>query len=282
VKPSIDVIITTYNRPEFLGEAATSVANQTYPNINIIIIDDGSELNNSLIISKLAAKYNRRIYYVYQRHTGISCARNTGIKSSASEYIAFLDDDDLWHKDKLTKQIRALQTMPEFDACYTSEKWLRNGKHLNQCKKHAKFSGDIFEKTLPLCIISPSSILLKRRIFDKIGLFDEDFTVCEDYELWLRLALNYRILLVDEPLIIKRGGHQNQLSKKYPAMDKFRVAALLKLIKTNKLPADKMNSTVNELLKKCRIIASGCLKRRNYNEYEYYKKIIADYEISSI
>lgn len=274
--PFIDAIITSYNRPKFLIEAVNSVANQSYPNINIIVVDDGSRYER---LSEISAIKNskRKVYYVYQKHNGISQARNTGIKVSRSEYLAFLDDDDLWVKKKIEFQMDVL-LHTDYQICYTNEKWLRNGKHLNQHKKHQKYSGHIFDKVLPLCIISPSSILLKKKIFDGIGMFDTDFEVCEDYELWLRLALNHKIFFLDKPLIIKRGGHQDQLSKKLPAMDKYRIQALLKLLDRNSktMSADKIKITVAEIEKKSKILIEGCKKRNLNDESEYYERIIEE------
>ncbi|MBP7653816.1 glycosyltransferase [Candidatus Dependentiae bacterium] len=272
-EPFVDVIITTFNRPGFLEESIESVENQTYGNINIIIVDDGSEKQIKLFPSLKKRKKN--IYYIYQNNSGISSARNTGIKLSKSKYIAFLDDDDLWVKNKVEKQMNILLNT-EYSVCYTNEKWMRNGKHLNQHKKHQKYSGDIFDKVLSLCIISPSSILLEKKVFDTIGMFDTDFEVCEDYELWLRLALKYKIYFLDEPLIIKQGGHNDQLSRKLPVMDSFRIDALKKLLDNYNSSMDsyKIKIVIAELEKKSRIIINGCIKRGLNDEIEKYERII--------
>jgi GT2 family glycosyltransferase len=165
-----------------------------------------------------------------------------------------------------------------FEVCYTNEKWLRDGKHLNQLKKHQKFSGDIFLKTLPLCIISPSSILMKRKILKQIGIFDKNFEVCEDYEMWLRLTLNYPIYFFEEKLIIKKGGHADQLSKKYPSMDLFRINALLKLLKNFYIPEHKKKKVIDVLIKKCNIYINGCKKRGKFNEIRKYQLIVDRYQ----
>ncbi|HON56754.1 MAG TPA: glycosyltransferase family A protein [bacterium] len=297
-KEFVDVIITTCNRPQFISEAIETVINQTYNFLKIIVVDDGSisaSDNCTAIKKNFQKKYiflqanrlfsadetnkilkNKIIYfyYIYQKNSGISQARNTGIKLSKSEYIAFLDDDNLWHKNKIAKQMEILKNT-RYKVCYTNEKWLKNGRHLNQCKKHKKYSGDIFAYTLPLCIISASSILLKKSVINKIGIFDSNFIVCEDYEYWLRLTFNYAVYFIDEQLIIKRGGHNCQLSKRYFAMDRFRLAALLKFLNMhwNLLTDELKKIIVAELQKKSKILYMGYLKRGKINESEIYRKI---------
>lgn len=279
----IDAVITTHNRPEFIIEAIDSAARQTYNDLRIIIVDDGSDKEISRIISDYIRKNSvflkkkeRKIFYVHQKKSGISAARNTGIKLSSAKYIAFLDDDDLWKKNKIEKQIRALEESG-YKSCYTDEIWFMNGKHLNQLKKHKKFGGEIFEKTLPLCIISPSSILIECSVFDEIGLFDTDFEVCEDYEFWLRLTLKHKVFFLEEKLIIKRGGHNSQLSRKYPAMDRFRIEALKKLLEKNEAPEEKYKAAVAELVKKTKIFINGCLKRGKNEEAAFYNDVMIKY-----
>ena len=101
---------------------------------------------------------------------------------------------------------------------------------MNQCRKHMKYSGDIFCRSLPLCIISPSSIMLSKKVFENVGLFDESLSACEDYDLWLRITARMPVHFIPEPLIIKRGGHADQLSSRFWGMDRFRIIALTKII----------------------------------------------------
>ena len=276
MKKTVDAVITTHNRAEFITDALDSAVKQTFDELRIIIIDDGSNINVSAIISKylsessgLLKKKKRKIFYVYQRQRGISAARNTGIKLSRADYIAFIDDDDIWKKKKIERQIEELAANG-LRVCYTDEIWYMNGKHLNQLKKHRKYSGDIFEKALPLCIISPSSILIERSVFSEIGFFDTSFEVCEDYEFWLRLTLHFEVFFLEEKLIIKRGGHDSQLSRKYPAMDRFRIEAIKKLIDNVKMPENKYQAALNEIKKKIDIYINGCLKREKKEEADYY------------
>jgi glycosyltransferase involved in cell wall biosynthesis len=262
----VSVIIPTYNRPEFTQEAIDSVLGQTFQDLELIVIDDGSEPESR----KWNVERRTRVYY--RPHLGVSAARNFGVSVSQGKYIAFLDSDDLWLPRKLEKQIKFLEELrrlvagseERYKICYTNEKWLRKGHHLNQMKKHQKFGGWIFEKCLPLCIISASSIIMERAVFDELGGFDEALPVCEDYDLWLRLALRYPIGYLDEKLIVKRGGHPDQLSKKYWGMDRFRIQALEKLLNMN-LSEEKQELVLQEIKKKSAILTRGALKRKSKN-----------------
>ncbi|MCX5806988.1 MAG: glycosyltransferase [Proteobacteria bacterium] len=262
----VSVIITTYNRRSFLKEAVFSVVNQDYQNKEIIVIDDGSTDESVKEIDGLPVKY------IWKKNGGISSARNKGIEVAQGDYIAFLDVDDLWKNGKLAVQMKRM--MEEgFLISYTDEIWIRNGKRMNQKLKHRKYSGYIFEKCLPLCIISPSSVVIKREMFDKVGLFDESMPVCEDYDLWLRISAQYPVLFIEQPLIVKRGGHDDQLSKSYEAMDKFRIQSLANLLNSGILDETQKIKAAEELKTKCLIVANGAKKRGKSEEAEHYLRL---------
>ncbi len=263
----VSVVITTYNRRAYLREATQSVISQDYKDKEIIIVDDGSSDNSFLEVKGLPVRY------VWKQNGGISSARNMGIGVSQGEYIAFLDVDDLWKKGKLTAQMEAMQTN-HAAISYTDEIWIRNGKHLNQGNRHRKYTGFIFEQCLPLCIISPSSVVIKRSIFDKVGLFDEILPVCEDYDMWLRITSRYPVLFIDKPLITKRGGHTDQLSRAYEAIDRFRIQSLVKIMQSGIVSDLSMRAlALAELKKKCRIFAKGAKKRGRFQEADHYLKL---------
>jgi GT2 family glycosyltransferase len=180
-----------------------------------------------------------------------------------------LDSDDIWAKKKLEKQLKFLRKNPEFKVCYTNETWIRSGEHLNPLNKHQKHHGWIFDKCLPLCIISCSSILLEKDIFTDTGGFDENLPVCEDYDLWLRLSLKNPIAYLDDKLITKRGGHPDQLSKKYWGMDRFRIKALEKLLSLD-LTNEQRKLVTEELLKKYEILKNGSWKRKRLLQGLFY------------
>jgi len=266
----VSVIITTFNRKKFLRDAVMSVLGQEYNDKEVIIVDDGSTDDSCEEIEGLPVRY------VWKANAGISSARNFGIRVTEGEYIAFLDVDDIWHKKKLSLQMELMEA-EGFSISYTNELWIRDGKKLNQRLRHKKYSGFIFEHCLPLCIISPSSAVIRREIFDTVGLFDESLPVCEDYDMWLRIAAQYPILFVDEPLIIKRGGHGDQLSRRYEAMDKYRIQSLEKLLHNGSLDNEKREKVISELEKKCMIYAQGALKRGKIEEGEEYLSIMKKY-----
>ena len=267
-KYKISVVITTYNRKELVERAIRSVLNQSLPPFEIIVIDDGSTDGTENFIRE---KFPM-VKYILQNNSGISSARNRGISIASGDWIAFLDSDDEWLRKKNEVQINMLKQNPDFNICYTNEIWIRNGKRVNQRKIHTKYGGDIFEKCLPLCIISPSSVMIKKEIFKEYGTFDPDLPVCEDYDLWLRFSAFLPVLYIEKPLIIKYGGHEDQLSKKYWGMDRFRIYALEKIINNENLAIDKRRAAANMMIRKIDIYLGGAKKRAKHEEVQFYEK----------
>ena len=145
---------------------------------------------------------------------------------------------------------------------------------MNPKVKHKKYGGYIFEKCLPLCVISPSAVVIHRDIFQELGYFDESLPACEDYDLWLRICAKYPVLFVEEPLLRKFGGHDDQLSKKFWGMDRFRVEALYKIIKLGNLTESQKQKAIDMLIHKCSILSSGFAKRGNYQSAKKYQYLI--------
>jgi glycosyltransferase involved in cell wall biosynthesis len=266
----VSVIITTYNRRTFLREAVLSVLKQDYGDKEVLVIDDGSTDNSLEVLEGLP------VHYFLKENGGISSARNKGIEVAKGEYIAFLDVDDLWKKKKLSIQMTRMRE-EGYEVSYTDEIWMRNKKHLNQKRRHAKYSGFIFEKCLPLCIISASSVLLKRDVFNHVGLFNESMPVCEDYDMWLRVAARYPVLFIEKQLIIKQGGHEDQLSKRYPAMDRFRIQSIARMLESSMLNEQMRDAAISELIQKCTIYIKGATKRGKTEETEPYLKYLRRY-----
>jgi len=252
-------------------EAIESVLAQSYADRELILVDDGSTDDTQASV----AAFLPRLTYVYQEHQGVSAARNHGAVIARGEYLAFLDSDDLWRKDKLLRQMQFMESHPKALICYTDEIWIRRGVRVNPMKKHRKYSGMIFPHCLPLCIISPSSALFARRLFEEVGKFDETLAVCEDYDLWLRIAARHPVYLVDEPLIVKRGGHDDQLSRSRIGQDRYRIVALEKLLRGDVLSPDQRKRTIHELVRKCSIYGNGCIKRGKIEEGERVLSIVA-------
>ncbi|MHB8110620.1 MAG: glycosyltransferase family 2 protein [Syntrophorhabdaceae bacterium] len=268
--PKVSAIITTYNRRRYLKDAVASVMSQDYGDKEVIVIDDGSTDNTRDDAAALPVRY------IWKKNGGISSARNEGIRIAEGDYIAFLDVDDLWKKKKLSMQIRAMEETGML-LSYTDEVWIRNGKRMNQKLRHRKYSGCIFEHCLPLCIISPSSVVIHRRIFDDIGIFDESLPVCEDYDMWLRITARYPVLFIEKPLIIKQGGHEDQLSRAYDGMDRFRIASIARLLDSGELEGVLKSRAIEELVTKCGIYAGGALKRGRDEEARHYNNLAALY-----
>ncbi len=243
-----------------------SVLDQTLQPSEIIVIDDGSTDHTASIIKSFA-----EVQYIYQKNKGVSHARNNGIDIAQYEWIAFLDSDDLWLPNKLERQFEALTKQKHIQFCHTDEIWIRNGKRVNPMKKHMKHGGFIFPHCLPLCVISPSSVLVHRTIFKTYGKFDVNLPVCEDYDLWLRICAREPVLLVDEHLVLKNGGHADQLSQAFWGMDRFRIYALEKLINSNVLDEVSLGKTVITLCDKIDIYVNGASKRGKTDEAQTYK-----------
>ncbi len=249
----VAVIIPTYNRAALIERALASVIAQSYAAAEIIVVDDGSTDNTQQIIE---ANY-AQIRYLQQTNKGVSAARNAGINATSCEWICLLDSDDSWQPDKLEKQRKALTENPDYLFCHTNEIWYRNGKILNQGKKHEKHGGNIFKYCLPLCAISPSSAMIKKELFDKVGLFDENLPACEDYDMWLRICCQYPVLFLDEALTNKFGGHEDQLSRQHWGMDRFRIIALQKCIASQELSASDRETAIDMLINKIGIFLKG-------------------------
>jgi glycosyltransferase involved in cell wall biosynthesis len=270
----ITVVVTTFNRKQWVERAVRSVLEQTRPADEIIVVDDGSTDGTGTRIQKRFPQ----VRYIRQENQGISAARNHGIENGTGSWFGFLDSDDIWLPKKLESQIRALQDNPEYRICHTNEIWIRRGKRVNPKKVHQKSGGDLFEKCLPLCLISPSSILMHREIFDRVGLFDPELPVCEDYDLWLRVSAYYPVLYIEEPLIVKYGGHADQLSRKYWGMDRFRIAALEKLIASEYLDNRRRTAALQMIVHKIRIFLNGARKRDKEESIAVYQEKFDHYQ----
>lgn len=271
----ISVIIPTHNRLAFLKESVGSVVNQDYFRRNpgaweLLVVDDGSTDGTGEWLRTCEGP----VRCLRQPHSGVSAARNLGLEAARGELIAFLDSDDLWEKNKISSQVNLLDTIPGAAVCYTEEIWIRRGVRVNPRNKHRKYSGWIFDKVLPLCLLSLSSAIFRREVFDTVGVFDPSLPVCEDYDLGIRIAHRYPFYLIDKPLIVKRGGHPDQLSHRYWGMDRYRVKALCRAL-TLELSAEQDRLVRLEIEKKCRILIAGFQKRGKSLEAEEYSALMS-------
>lgn len=274
--PLVSVIIPVYNRFEMAKEAVSSVIGQTYRNLEVIIVDDGS----IDMTSTLAVYFgdDLRVKYLKIKHNGMpGFVRNKGVEISSGKYLAFLDSDDLWVDSKLEKQIGFMENNSTYKVVHTREAWVRNGKTISQSGFNHKRFGNIFSDALVKCILGPSTIMLEKDLYIKLGGFRDDLEIAEDYELWLRLTDSNNIGYIDEPLITKRAGHVGQLSEKYGQIEIFRIRGLQKLVEQNYFKNGNQQQAENELAKKCRIYAAGCKKRNKIEEAEIYESIAFRY-----
>jgi glycosyltransferase involved in cell wall biosynthesis len=270
----VSVIIPTFNRKELLERSINSVLSQTWPNFELIVVDDGSDDGTASFVHR---KYPE-VICIFQENRGAAAARNAGIKAARYQLLAFLDSDDCFDKKKLALQVKAMQRQPSCLVSHTQELWYRQGIILNQKKKHRKESGDIFRRSLELCAVGMSTIMARRELFDAVGLFDESLPCCEDYDLWLRVSAGYPFLLVDAPLTIKHGGRPDQLSCQYRVgMDMFRIQAIQKLLEGKTLTREQTTIAKAECIRKCRIYANGCRKHGRNDEGERYSKLAEFY-----
>lgn len=247
--------------------ALDSVLQQTLKAAEIIVVDDGSEDNTRELLNR----HYPEVRLLQQSNQGVSCARNSGIRAADGEWIALLDSDDEWLPHKLHSQMQCLQAAAHLRICHSGESWIRQGKPLKQLAKHRKRGGHIYTDCLPLCVISPSSVIIHKTLLDEIGLFDESLPACEDYDLWLRICARYPVGFVEQPCIIKHGGHADQLSQKYWGMDRFRINALEKMLQNPYLDDAQKTATARLLVKKCEIFARGALKHGRPREAQQYQ-----------
>jgi GT2 family glycosyltransferase len=270
--PLVSVIIPTYNRWPVVAEAVESVLGQSFGSYELIVVDDGSEDGT---LDGLRA-YGSGVLAVSKPRRGVASARNLGASHSSGRYLAFLDSDDLWRPAKLKVQADYMESHPEVQICQTEEIWLRNGARVNPGKRHRKPSGDIFRASLDLCLVSPSAVMMTRDLLRRVGGFDESLPVCEDYDLWLRIAQDTPVPLIGEPLVIKRGGHADQLSRSTWGMDRFRAQALAKLLRSG-IQGQKRIWVLEALKAKVAVLCLGARKRGKEEEALGYECLLAEF-----
>ena len=270
---SISVIIPTYNRAHLLPRCLNSVISQDYAPFEIIVVDDGStDMTRSMV-----ARDYPGAKLISQKNKGVSAARNAGINAAKCDWLAFLDSDDAWSPAKLRRQVQAIEKSPGTCVVHTDEIWVRNGIRINPQRKHRKYGGSIFKKCLPLCVISPSSVMIHRHVFEQVGLFDETLPACEDYDLWLRICARMPVLFIHEPLITKYGGHSDQLSTRYWGMDRYRIRSIDRILTEVELETSDRKAAIDTLVGKIRIYLNGAKKHNNRIYVAECEQLLARY-----
>lgn len=225
------------------------------------MVDDGSTDATSEV-----AKMYPEVSLLRQKNMGVSSARNNGVMMAANEWIAFLDSDDTWHPKKLAFQAAHHKKHGNVKCSYTDEVWIRGEREMPIPKKYHKPETIRFEEALEYCNIAPSSVLIQKKLFDRLGGFDESLEVCEDYDLWLRVLREEKIDLLPQKLINKYGGADDQLSMRHWGMDRFRVRALEK-----HLESEYDDVVRQELIKKYELLRADAAKYERSDDLERYR-----------
>ena len=267
----LDVIIPTYNRASLVKRAIDSVLKQTHKLFTIHVVDDGSTDDTQELLSQY--RNHPQVITHLIENGGVSRARNYGVNVSKDNWICFLDSDDEWIPQKLEKQILFLGQHPEIEFVHSEEIWVRNGVRVNPKIKHSKESNDLFKRSLEFCLISPSTVMMKRSLFMKYGPFEEEFQVCEDFDLWNKILAHEEVGYLPDYLALKYGGHEDQLSTKYFAMDYWRIKSLVKLFYSN-ITDDQKFLIQDVLRRKSEILLKGYQKHQNMNHFEEIKKLV--------
>ena len=267
--PEVSVIIPTFNRPAMLLEAIDSVLAQSIDSFELIVIDDGSTDETAEHLTRLAETI--RIERI--DHSGPAAARNRAVALARAPLITFLDSDDLWSPSKLERQLAFMRANPACAISQTNETWIRNGRRVNPGVRHRKRAGDIFVDSLRTCLISMSATMMRTDLFRSLGGFDDQMTAAEDYDLWLRILIDHTAGLLDEPLVTRRGGHPDQASATTPALDRFRILAVTKLLADDRLSETRRAAVVEVLIEKCRIYAGGLARRGRVNDARMYEAV---------
>lgn len=269
-QPLVSVVVPTYNRAYTLSKALDSVLKQNHSSWELLVVDDGSEDSTQELLKAYLEQNSSSfsIRALYQENQGVSAARNLALRQSRGEWVAFLDSDDEWLPEKLSQQLALAEAQPKLNVIHSEEIWVRGGRRVNPRQKHLKQGGWIFEQSLKLCSISPSSVLIRKDFLLEYGGFREDFPVCEDYHLWLHMTSEHPVGLCPEPLVVKYGGHEDQLSTKYKAMDYYRVLAMDEVLRQRNLSLLWKRMTRQELLFKTNLLLIGYEKHNNYENYQ--------------
>jgi glycosyltransferase involved in cell wall biosynthesis len=220
--PKVSVVIPSYNSARFVGEAIESVLAQTYVDLEIIVVDDGSTDDTHDVVARFT---DPRVRYVYQDNRERSAARNTGIRAAQGEYVAFLDADDLWRAEKLARQVGLLDAHPEVGLVYCGALLMENDRVFDE--ETCSYRGWVLRPLLLVGNIvagSLSSAMVRRGCFDRAGLFDETFSACEDWDMWVRIALHYPLDFVPMPLVkcrVHSSNSQKQARMMVPGTERF-------------------------------------------------------------
>lgn len=255
--PEVSVIIPNRNREASLRRAVGSVLAQRGVELELLVVDDASDVRPDGLYEELQEAGHRVL--TLKSRSGPGAARNRGAGEARAPYLALLDSDDLWLPNKLARQLESLRGSG-LRVGHVEEIWYRQGRQVQPLKAHRAEGGDLYSRSLRAICVSGSGVMVESSLFSEMGGFDEELFVCEDYDLWLRVAARERFDLVAEPLVIKHGGHPDQLSKALPAMDRFRIRALAKGLRSGAF-GKRWQEARDELQRRVEILSKGSRKR---------------------
>ena len=268
----VSVVIPTFNREVLIQRALHSVIKQQNVRTEIIVVDDGSTDNTERVIRE---KF-KSVKYLKKNNAGVSSARNVGIKNANGNFIALLDSDDEWERSKLDIQLKYLTENHTLNLVHCNEKWIKSGFEIRQKKYHDRRPINLFERSLRRCLISPSSVLIRKELLETVGVFDETLPACEDYDLWLRILVREEIGYIEDQLITKYGGHTDQLSIQTRYLDLYRLQSLVKLIKSPRLSKVQKMQIEKEIEYKSKIVLAGARKHENSFVINQYNQILSN------
>jgi len=203
--PLISCIVPVFNGERYLSEAVDSLLAQTYKSVEIIVVDDGSTDRTPQIVES----FGKQIRSLRQVNGGPAAARNSGVRIARGDFIAFLDADDLWHPEKLARQINCLEVRPEIDLCVT---YLQNFWSPEFKAQAVHFVNHPLAKPMP-GYFSLQTLCVRRNVFDAIGLFNTELRVCEDVEWFLRAVERRKVILVSQDILTYRRLHESNISR---------------------------------------------------------------------
>lgn len=207
----VSVIIPTHNRADLIVETIKSIQDQSFKNIEIIVVDNGSTDNTCEVIKSV--NYSNIKYFKMENSGGPAGPRNLGIREAKGDYIAFLDSDDLWLPDKLAKQVEILDNFSDIGLVYCNASYFGTDYYGNSTIVKKGYSGDVFEKLIEKNFVPTLSVICRREVFKIVGLFDESKRIraVEDYELWMRISKNFKFHYINQVLCKYRLHSQNLL-----------------------------------------------------------------------
>jgi glycosyltransferase involved in cell wall biosynthesis len=197
--PKVSIILPIYNSAQFIEEALESIRQQTFQDYEVLVVDDGSGDQTGEIVKR----HKDRLRYIYQEHGGPAKARNRGIRESTGKYVAFLDSDDLWLPTKLEKQVDMMDRNPELGMVIT-ENLCFNERGVfmpSMGKRKRLMGGDVAKNIFVHSWVGTPTVMVKREVFDRVGLFEEQLQLAEDDNMWVRIAVNFKVGLLDEVLV---------------------------------------------------------------------------------